>query len=58
MKATAAKGELFVTDANGKRLAVLLDLRTYDRLCEAQEQLAEIRANHPARPKPRTAGDS
>lgn len=48
---TAAKQEQFVTDANGKRVAILLDLKTYDRLCEAEEELADIRAYDVARPK-------
>ena len=50
MKVTA-KGEQFVTDATGKRVGVLLDLRTYDLLREAQEELADIRAYDVARPK-------
>ncbi len=36
--------EQFVTDAKGKRVAVLLDLPTYERLREADEELADIRA--------------
>jgi hypothetical protein len=50
MKVTA-KAEQFVTDATGKRVGVLLDLRTYDLLREAQEELADIRAYDVARPK-------
>ena len=41
MKTLALK-EQFVTDAGGKRLGVLLDLATYERLREAEEELADI----------------
>jgi hypothetical protein len=44
MKALAAKEEQFLTDANGKRTGVLLDLGTYERLREAEEELADIQA--------------
>ena len=50
MKATALK-EQFLTDAGGKRLGVLLDLHTYERLREAEEELADIAAYDEARPK-------
>ena len=40
----------FVTDAKGKRVAVLLDVKTYERLCEADEELADIRAYDKAKP--------
>jgi hypothetical protein len=40
----AAKEEQFLTDAKGKRTGVVLDLGTYERLREAEEELAEIRA--------------
>lgn len=42
MKTAAAKEELFLTDANGKRTAVVLDLKTYEQLREAKEELADI----------------
>ena len=51
MKALVLKEEQFVTDANGKRVGVLLDVATYDRLCEAEEELSDIRAYDTARPK-------
>ena len=51
MKAPALNEEQFVTDSNGKRVAVLLDLKTYDRLREAEEALADVRAYDVARPK-------
>lgn len=50
MKATALK-EQFLTDAGGKRVGVLLDLNTYQRLREAEEELADIAAYDKARPK-------
>jgi hypothetical protein len=42
MKAPVAKEEQFVTDAQGKRTGVLLNLDTYERLREAEEELADI----------------
>jgi len=44
MKAAVLKDEQFVTDADGKRVGVLLDLRAYERLREAQEELADVQA--------------
>lgn len=41
---TAALKEQFVTDAKGKRVGVLLDLKTYAQMREAQEELADIQA--------------
>jgi PHD/YefM family antitoxin component YafN of YafNO toxin-antitoxin module len=41
--------ERFVTDNRGKRVAVLLDLKTYERMREAQDELADIRAYDGAR---------
>ena len=51
MKALALHEEQFVTDGKGKRVGVLLDLKTYDRLREAEEELADVRAYDAARPK-------
>ncbi|MGA2554858.1 MAG: hypothetical protein ABSG04_01105 [Verrucomicrobiota bacterium] len=51
MKAMAVKDELFLTDAKGKRTGVVLDLNTYQRLREAEEELADIEAYDAARPK-------
>ena len=51
MKALVLQEEQFVTDGNGKRVGVLLDLKTYDRLREAEEELAVVRAYDAARPK-------
>ncbi len=44
MKALAAKEEQFLTDAKGKRTGVVLDLKTYEHLREAEEELADIHA--------------
>lgn len=51
MKTMAAKDEQFLTDAQGRRTGVLLDLGTYQRLREAEDELAEIQAYDAARPK-------
>ncbi len=51
MKTLVLKDERFVTDSNGKRVGVLLDVKTYARLREAEEDLADIRAYDAARPK-------
>jgi PHD/YefM family antitoxin component YafN of YafNO toxin-antitoxin module len=34
----------YVTDENGKRIGVILDVREYERLMEALEDLADLRA--------------
>ena len=36
------KVEQFLTDAKGKRTGVVLDLKTYEHLLEAEEELADI----------------
>jgi len=51
MKALVRNGERFVTDAKGKRVAVLLDVKTYEHLRQAEEELADIRAYDAARRK-------
>jgi len=51
MKAVVFKEEQFVTDAKGKRVGVLLDVKTYEHLREAEEELADIRAYDHARPQ-------
>ena len=51
MKALVLKDEEFVTDANGKRVGVLLDVKNYEHLRDAEEELADIRAYDSARPK-------
>jgi hypothetical protein len=44
MKTVAVKAGQFLTDAKGRRTAVVLDVRTYEQLREAEEELADIRA--------------
>ena len=44
MKLLAVKAEQFLTDAKGKRTGVVLDLPTYEHLCAAEEELADIKA--------------
>jgi len=44
MKAVVAKEGQFLTDAKGKRTGVVLDLKTYEHLREAEEELADIQA--------------
>lgn len=41
----------FVTDAKGRRVAVLLDVKSYTRLLEAEQELADIRAYDKAKPR-------
>lgn len=43
MSTTAQPGQ-FVTDSAGNRLAVILDLKEYETLLEAAEELEDIRA--------------
>ncbi len=50
MKTAVLKEEQFLTDAEGKRVGVLLDLRAYERLREAEEELADIQAYDKAQP--------
>jgi PHD/YefM family antitoxin component YafN of YafNO toxin-antitoxin module len=47
----AASREQFLINADGKRVGVLLDLNTYERLREAEDELADIAAYDAARPK-------
>lgn len=54
MKPLVLKDEQFVIDANGTRVGVLLDVKTYEHLREAEEELADIHAYDAARPKVRT----
>ena len=51
MRTLVLKDEQFVTDASGRRVGVLLDVKTYDRLREAEEELADIRAYDTVRPR-------
>lgn len=43
MSATTEPGR-FITDSDGKRVAVILDLERYEELLEAMEELDDIRA--------------
>lgn len=45
------KSAQFVTDQKGKRVGVVLDLKTYERLLGAAEDAADVRAYRKARPK-------
>ncbi len=40
----------FVTNDKGKRVAVLLDVKSYSRLMDAAEELSDIRAYDKAKP--------
>jgi PHD/YefM family antitoxin component YafN of YafNO toxin-antitoxin module len=51
MKTMVVPEEQFVTDAKGRRTGVLLTLDTYERLREAEEELADIQAHDAALPK-------
>jgi len=51
MKTLAAKEGQFLTDAKGKRTGVVLNLKTYQRLLEAEEELSDIQAYDSALPK-------
>jgi len=53
VKSLALKEEQFVTDSHGTRIGVVLDLRTYLRLREAEEELADVRAYDRVQPKAR-----
>jgi hypothetical protein len=44
VKVLAAKEKQFLIDAKGKRTGVVLDLKTYEHLREAEEELADIHA--------------
>jgi hypothetical protein len=54
VKTAVLRAEQFVTDAEGKRVGVLLDLRAYERLRKAQEELVGIQAHDTALPTVRS----
>jgi hypothetical protein len=54
MKSPNLAGEQFVTDAEGRAVAVVLDIATYERLREAEEDLADLRAFDDALPQAET----
>ena len=51
MKAPLLKEERFVTDSRGTRIGVVLDLETYQRLRDAEEELVDISAYDKTAPK-------
>lgn len=51
VKALVLRNEHVVTDPKGKPVGVLLDLKTYERLRQAEEELADVRAYDAARPR-------
>jgi hypothetical protein len=44
MEMLAVEKEQFLTDARGKRTGVLLNLAAYERLRQAEEELADLQA--------------
>jgi hypothetical protein len=42
----------FITDAQGNRTAVIIDLETYQKLIEAQEEIEDIAAYDAAKAEP------
>ena len=51
MKTVLAERKQFIVDASGQRVGVLLDLPSYERLREAEEELEDIRAYDAAAPR-------
>lgn len=51
MKTAVAKKEQFIIDDTGRRVGVVLDLPTYQRLREAEEELEDIRLYDAAAPR-------
>ena len=51
VKTMALKKAQYITDIAGKRLGVLIDLETYQRLRDAEEELCDIQAYDAAKPK-------
>ena len=51
MKTVLAGKEQFIVDASGDRVGVVLDLPTYERLRESEEELDDIRAYDAAAPR-------
>ena len=45
----------FITDSNGNRIGVILDLERYEELLDAMEELEDIRAFDAAKAVPDTA---
>ena len=53
MKTVLEEKEQFIVDASGQRVGVVLDMPTYERLREAEEELDDIRAYDAAAPRVR-----
>jgi hypothetical protein len=51
MNTVLEKKEQFIVNASGKRVGVLLDMLTYERLRQAEEELDDIRAYDAAAPR-------
>jgi PHD/YefM family antitoxin component YafN of YafNO toxin-antitoxin module len=51
MKAVLAEKQQFIVDNSGKRVGVLLDLPTYERLREAAEDNADLLSYRNAKPR-------
>ena len=51
MKTVLAEKEQFIVDTSGQRVGVVLDMPTYERLREAEEELEDIRAYDAAAPR-------
>ena len=50
MKRLAREPQQYVTDAQGNRVAVMLDLATYERLLDAADEASCVRAYDTAKP--------
>lgn len=50
MKAVAREPQQYVVDAHGNRVAVMLDIASYERLLEAAEEAGCVRAYDAAKP--------
>jgi hypothetical protein len=48
---SALANKQFILDGSGKPVAVLLDLATYERLCAAAEEAADVHAFDEAMPQ-------
>ena len=51
-KATAKRTKEYLVDAEGRRVAVVLPIRMYERLVERVEDLEDLRAAEEARAEP------
>jgi hypothetical protein len=51
VKAVVFREEQFVTDAKGKPVGVLLDVKTHEHPLEAAEELADVRSYKVAHPR-------